>query len=340
MYCGTTVILKEAIQTVKIDNSHMIQNWINMGLSAYNSGNNQEAYSYFTKVIENDPANWKAIFYKGMAAGWQSTMAKPRITEAMDGIVAAQEILLTISDISQEEKDLNIILFAVEIYGNIKAYFKLWADYSWNHNNDYNADRRIEVVYKMINCLKYMEFPFYLLEQNPSPLMANNPKAESIKHEMRKFMASELCIWICSYDAYWSDYKETTLLYWGLSVKDKQKYIDIYDNLLTEIRKVEPDFKDKIFRDEPSSVCKPKTATAKSACYIATAVYGSHDAPEVLMLRKFRDDILANYFFGRLFIKLYYAISPPIANKLKYAKRINKIAKRLLDRFVFWLENN
>ena len=45
-------------------------------------------------------------------------------------------------------------------------------------------------------------------------------------------------------------------------------------------------------------------------CYVATAVYGSYDCPEVWTLRRFRDHVLAQTWYGRLFIKLYYAVSP------------------------------
>lgn len=50
---------------------------------------------------------------------------------------------------------------------------------------------------------------------------------------------------------------------------------------------------------------KPATQSAnqKEGCYIATCVYGSYDAPEVLVLRDFRDNELSKNIFGRLFIK-------------------------------------
>ena len=41
---------------------------------------------------------------------------------------------------------------------------------------------------------------------------------------------------------------------------------------------------------------------------MATSVYGSYDCPEVWTLRRFRDEVLA--WYGRLFIKAYYAVSP------------------------------
>ncbi|MDO5478959.1 MAG: CFI-box-CTERM domain-containing protein [Clostridia bacterium] len=47
-------------------------------------------------------------------------------------------------------------------------------------------------------------------------------------------------------------------------------------------------------------------------CYVATAVYGSYDCPEVWTLRRFRDDTLAKTWYGRMFIRVYYAVSPTL----------------------------
>lgn len=78
--------------------------------------------------------------------------------------------------------------------------------------------------------------------------------------------------------------------------------------------------------------------TKKEGCYIATAVYGNYDADEVLVLRKFRDKFLQKYFLGRNFIKLYYAISPTLAKKLKSEYTITKLTKKILDKFVCYLK--
>ena len=80
------------------------------------------------------------------------------------------------------------------------------------------------------------------------------------------------------------------------------------------------------------------TTEKKSGCYIATAVYGSYSAPQVLVLRRFRDDTLAKSLPGRLFIKLYYLLSPPVAEWLKNTQRINTAARNLLDNFVARLD--
>lgn len=85
MHCGTKIIVQEAINAVRIDNSHLIDNWIQMGDMAIEGGNFSEAYSYFTKVIESQPDNWFALYKKSKAAAWQSTLNNPRLVEATTG---------------------------------------------------------------------------------------------------------------------------------------------------------------------------------------------------------------------------------------------------------------
>lgn len=70
------------------------------------------------------------------------------------------------------------------------------------------------------------------------------------------------------------------------------------------------------------------------ACYIATAVYGSYDAPEVCTLRIFRDKYLAKRGWGQYIINFYYRYSPKLANKIRCDNKLNLIFRFLLNMFV------
>lgn len=73
---------------------------------------------------------------------------------------------------------------------------------------------------------------------------------------------------------------------------------------------------------------------ATDGCYIATMAYGSYEHPQVLELRKFRDEILRKTFAGRFFIKNYYSISPKLVKILKNNKTINDLIRKGLNQFI------
>lgn len=45
-------------------------------------------------------------------------------------------------------------------------------------------------------------------------------------------------------------------------------------------------------------------------CYVATAAHGGANAPEVVVLRAYRDAELLTNPYGRAFTKAYYAVGP------------------------------
>lgn len=82
----------------------------------------------------------------------------------------------------------------------------------------------------------------------------------------------------------------------------------------------------------------PDFKLKSSGCYVATAVYGSYDCPEVWTLRRYRDTTLASTWYGRAFIKTYYAISPTLVKWFGKTNWFKKMWKGTLDRMVAKLQ--
>lgn len=111
------------------------------------------------------------------------------------------------------------------------------------------------------------------------------------------------------------DYKD----YSGLSLIESKQYID------------------KLA--EKNGTVSHSKGNNRGGCYIATAVYGSYDCPEVWTLRRFRDYTLAQTWYGRVFIKSYYATSPTFVKWFGKDKWFARIWRMYLDRVVNMLHN-
>lgn len=107
-------------------------------------------------------------------------------------------------------------------------------------------------------------------------------------------------------------YKDRTLMYSsGPNNQAVETMKSKYDKLLALLPKTK---QDEVFEwtlvgsDESVS----SESTSVGGCYVATCVYGSYDCPEMWTIRRFRDYTLDATWYGRLFIKCYYATSPTI----------------------------
>lgn len=68
----------------------------------------------------------------------------------------------------------------------------------------------------------------------------------------------------------------------------------------------------------------------KGMCFIATAAYGSPLSAEVLVLSRFRDEVLLRSKLGRSAVRLYYAVSPPVASYIEGRKSLKALIRTLL----------
>lgn len=233
--------MKEKIQEIKgvvrVDNSHMVDNWMKMGAAAAQAGNNKEAYEYFTKVIEVDPTNWRAMFEKGKAGAWQSTLANLRISELYQGIKMALEIIEGL-DLSEEELISIKNEFAVALFNINNAITDLMDQNLSNLDDKYfdaHWDQMWETRQRYITNVTQLEDALTLIADFTDELSKSNVI------EFKKRMCSDLRS-ACSSIQYWTSYSQDSLGYLGFKPTEKQKYLDKYWALVDEIREVEPNY--------------------------------------------------------------------------------------------------
>ena len=89
-------------------------------------------------------------------------------------------------------------------------------------------------------------------------------------------------------------------------------------------------------KNQIDAVSAPRStgSSGSSGCYIATMAYGSYDHPQVIILRKFRDNTLSKSFLGKVFIKIYYKCSPVLVKYLSNKSLANKVIRTILDKTI------
>lgn len=220
----------EVTGTVKIDDSDKLQTYKNIANNAYDTGNIDEAYQYYLKILEIDPNDWEAIFHKGMCQGWKSTLANPRINEAI--IAYQQSCELLPDEISEKVKQL----FIGELVGLISAWFekaqeRFFNVEDWYRNNIDIFWDYLGVAEKVIGYLELFR-----------PLVLNSENTEL----MAKYgdLYCDACDAMCRHVVEWKSYSNKEEAYFpGFSRKEKQPYLKKYDEIIYEIRKHIPGFR-------------------------------------------------------------------------------------------------
>lgn len=130
---------------------------------------------------------------------------------------------------------------------------------------------------------------------------------------------------ICARRKYKSDYNQYGNIYSWIWYNNglRTPILEKYTKYTEELKLLDPNY-------VPPAIEKQ----GKGGCYVATCVYGSYDCPEVWTLRRFRDYKLSKTWNGRLFIKIYYAISPTIVKYFGKQKWFKFIFKKKLDKMV------
>lgn len=97
-------------------NEISVESALALGKSALEAENWVEAHTYFSHVLEVDPRHVQALSGKGLAAGWQSNLVRPRLQE----MLACYE---RVKEFKEPGSDLHVAM-AVDMFEILRVYFR------------------------------------------------------------------------------------------------------------------------------------------------------------------------------------------------------------------------
>ena len=325
--CGTKYSVEEAKKmmvegtvdvkgTVKVDTSDELKNLYEIARRAKDSDNSENATKYYDMILVKDPSSWEANFYVVYYKAMSCTIGQ--ISSAGNSVINCLPSVIDLVESNVAEDKRESVLKEIQARCSIIAHMlsgaalSTYLDIDTVYRNDYISDFSDRVL---------------------SATMVIHTFGDIIEDKYKgKYgtMSAEA----------WKDSIEVFQIY----TNQLPSYIDV-----SGMQKIINEYGDKIKRYDPAyatpllsrtSPVTPNTDTSSSSssgssgCYVATAVYGSYDCPEVWTLRRFRDNTLDATWYGRMFIKIYYAISPTFVKYFGNASTFKFIGKSILDRLV------
>ncbi|MGN0470698.1 MAG: TFIIB-type zinc finger domain-containing protein [Acutalibacteraceae bacterium] len=309
-YCGAKYSLEEARKmmiegtvdvtgsTIKIDNSQELENLYKLAHRAKNDNNYENAEKYYDMILIKDPDSWEASFYVVYFKQMRCKIAQ--IQSAANSVENCIDTVLKL--IKNNVKDSGEQIIAVkEVSDRCTAISDMLYNAALNHYNGIDMNIRSNYTQEMVNNCCAARDIMYTLGNNIDYIFGTN--------EMGKFAINA-----------WSNgiHKHNQLMN---NLLKKQQNKEVMLRYISKIKKYDPDY-------------LPPKLSSGMGCYIATAVYGSYDCPQVWTLRRFRDGTLSKTWYGRAFIKTYYAISPTLVKWFGNTEWFRKIWKKALDPMV------
>lgn len=347
--------------------------YLALAINAHTAENFQESGRYAQMVLEIDPEQAMPWFLKGESVGWASSLARPRMKEAIqcfaqamrycrkkDQSIMRQQISATMTalvighsgvyrenffeqpvkaleekllgcldEIKGYEEQLKTVCgvglgdYQTACISNInRAACSVWCDKTYpeyqkcfdtNSRPDRHEWRRFrDQVSSCINLLRYAAGQPGLTREDEILFLKNQA------HMMTELVQSRAEKWVSSKNI------SGWVLDESLPPSQSKAMIEEIMKCHHRIHELDPEYQ------------IPKKPSA--GCYIATAVYGHYNCPQVRVLRRYRDLILAKSWWGRAFICVYYAISPTLVALFGQNRAVLSVGKRYLDHFVMQLK--
>lgn len=322
--------------TVKIDNSEKLRNLYTLARQAKDSNDAENAVKYYDLIKQEDPSSWEACFYNVYFRAAQTRVmyiqsAANSVKNCLENVFE----LIRISSDSDEEKKAHIREVSVRVTlicsllesSSKSTFVKLWS----NAGGDSRVDLMAEYTSRALAASDALFACGNLIEQDY--------KTDTLMMKTAcELWKSGIDIWKNSYaifDNHAARYSTMKNSY----VAKIQKYQGNYSFTRPQYSGFPSIYITVASKNSNSDfgVGYSSSGTSSSSsggCYVATAVYGSYDCPQVWTLRRFRDYTLAETWYGRAFIHTYYAISPTLVKWFGHTEWFKKMWKGKLDRMV------
>ena len=313
--CGTKYTVEEARKmmvegtvsvegTVKIDSSSELQNLYKLARIASSENNTENAAKYYEQILVKDPNNWEpnyyAIYYKSM------NCKIAEISRAAKNVARCLlNVLVLVKKIQDSEQQGKVV---EEIFARNNAISQMFFNAAKNHYE--NLDQSIQD--------KFLDDYLDNIAKTTQIMVFYGMNLEGLFDEKYMYVAVE------SWKSAINIHKEKIKY---LTPKSQEEQVKIMEDFAEKIRKYDSTY-------ELPEIDYGSNDSGNSGCYVATAVYGSYNCPEVWTLRRFRDNTLDATWYGRAFIKTYYAISPTLVKWFGETDWFKKMWKTPLDKMV------
>ena len=312
--CGTKYSLEEAKKmmiegtvdvsgsTIKVDNTQDLNNLYQIARRAKDDGNTENARKYYDMILVKDPTSWEANFY---AVYFQSMNCK--IAEIQIAGTRLSNCESTVIDLVKQ--------YVTNPNEQRKALDEIGA-------------RLIDIATMLYNAAHshYSGISIEIRGKYTQEYVNNGVAARDILYTYGNLL----------YTAFGDKYGDIIVACYKVGV---QIHKGLMPNLANKElnRSIINKYVSAIKENDPSY---SEPAESSGGCYIATAVYGSYDCPQVWTLRRYRDYTLAKTWYGRAFIHVYYAISPNLVKWFGHTGWFKRLWKGKLDRMVANLKAN
>ncbi len=322
-YCGNRMDMEATLRLIADETQKTLQetpsndivdselyNLYTLARRAKETNNIENAKKYYDMILLKDVNNWEPNFY---SVYYQAMLCK------LGGIVQA----------------------AIDVKNNVIVVGKMIATMYGTDKETINADIEYvvsEITRKLVEITNMFHGASF---QHFCDCIGGPVDYAPVYSELCTQCSLIMYDWAVTIETYWGDkYGDYIALAYSTGIEyhkkmatkllyqedfEKQKQLILANAAI--VQKYNPSYQIGNFKKDDNN-------PNKGGCYIATAVYGSYDCPEVWTLRRYRDYALYYSWYGKVFVKCYYAISPTLVKWFGNTEWFKCLWTILLNRIV------